>query len=324
MILPLSRDPALSPNKQALSHVEELIACSLQLRVDVFTQRGATIVDCGVKARGGFEAGLLFSKICLGGLADVTLQYQDFGGIVWPTVNVVTDHPVRACMASQFAGWQLKCDSRVYVGSGPACAVVPKGNIFAYLDYQDHADAVILCLESAKLPPDEVIDMVCAECRCAPENLTVLVAPTASATGAVQVAARTLETGLFKLRRLKYDLGKIVSGIGICPISPVAADTSSALGRTNDAISYGGTVICNVHDDDDTLRAVVGRVPTAAMPNDGLAYFELDTSAGDFYKLSPDQFNPAVIWLCNLESGNSFSAGTIRPDVLRRSFGFQA
>lgn len=300
MILPLCQIPELSPNRQAFSLIDEFISRSEQLQVHVTQRGGSTVIDCGVHVEGGMEAGILFSRVCLGGLADVKLAMHDFEGLRWPSVEVSTDHPIRACMASQYAGWLIKCDSKVYMGSGPACSVVHKGSLFKLLGYEDHSDIVILCLESTKLPSDEVIRHIVAECGCQPENLYVLVAPTTSLVGTVQVAARALETGLFKLRRIGYDLGKIISGIGICPVSPVAANTHSGLGRTNDAISYGSTVLYHLRDEDEVLEKVVEHVTSCAAKEYGRAYHEVNNAHDNFFNLSPDQFNPAVVWLCNL------------------------
>ncbi|ATW23584.1 methenyltetrahydromethanopterin cyclohydrolase [Candidatus Formimonas warabiya] len=323
MLLPLSQIPELSPNLQAFSLVHEFMSRCEQLRVKVFEQRGATVIDCGVHVEGGLEAGILFSKICLGGLADVKLNWADINGLRFPAVEVFTDHPIRACMASQYAGWPIKSGNQLFMGSGPACAIVHRGSLFRMLGYEDRSEIAILCLESHKLPTHDVIEHIIEACCCKPKNLYVLVAPTTSLVGTVQVAARALETGLFKLRRIGYDLGKILSGGGVCPVSPVAHNTLSGLGRTNDAISYGSTVLCNLRDEDETLKQVVKQVPSCASAEYGRAYMEISTGHDNFFNLSPDQFNPAVVWLCNLNSGNSFHAGVLRPDVLSRSFGLE-
>ena len=209
------------------------------------------------------------------------------------------------------------------MGSGPACAIVHKGSLFRMLGYEDNSETAIICLEGRTLPSEDVIQHILEECRCEPTNLYILVAPTASLVGSVQVAARALETGLFKLRRLGYDLGKVVSGWGVCPIPPVARDTRSGLGRTNDAIFYGSTVLYNLRDDDETLEHVVKQVPSCSIREYGRPYMEAQATYKNFFNLDPDQFAPAEVWLCNLNSGRSFHAGSLRPDILRRSFGLK-
>lgn len=323
MLLPLSREPELSPNRRALPLVREMIERRLHLRLDVIKTGGATVLDCGARTEGGLETGLMFSKVCLGGLAEAAIRWHDFRGLNLPAIEVTTDHPIRACMASQYAGWPIKCGGRMYMGSGPACSVVHRGSLFRTLGYEDDAETVILCLECPRLPSEEVIELVTASCGCKAENLYILVAPTTSQTGAVQVAARALETALFKLRRLGYDLGRVVSGTAVCPISPVARDTKSGLGRTNDAISYGSTVQLYVRDEDDEVRSIARQVPSSASAEYGVSYVDIEKTHDNFFNLSPDQFNPAVISMNNLSSGNTIVSGEIRPDILRRSFGME-
>ena len=323
MLLPLSQIPELSPNRQAFPLIKELLSRSELLQIKVHEQNGVTVIDCGVHVEGSWEAGILFASVCLGGMAHVKLHWMDFDGLRWPSVEVVTDHPVRACMASQYAGWPIKIGKKLTMGSGPACAIVHKGSLFRMLGYEDHSETAIICLEGRELPSEEVIQHILEECHCDPTNLYILVAPTASLVGSVQVAARALETGLFKLRRLGYDLGKIVSGWGGCPIPPVARDTLSGLGRTNDAIFYGSTVLYNLRDDDETLEHVVKQVPSCSNQEYGRAYMEIQATYKNFFNIDPDQFTPAVAWLCNLNSGRSFHAGSLRPDILRRSFGLE-
>jgi methenyltetrahydromethanopterin cyclohydrolase len=224
-------------------------------------------------------------------------------------------------MASQYAGWTIRCGGRSYIGSGPACAVVCKGSLFRLLGYKDDAERVVLCLESGRLPTEDVVALVTEECACKAADLTILVAPTDSVAGTVQVAARALETALFKLRRVGYELGRVVSGTAVCPVSPVAGSTTDGLGRTNDAISYGATAWLTVRDTDDNLAAVINRVPASAAPGYGLAYSELSQAGDSVFNRGAEGFNPAVIYMTNLGSGNTFTAGELRPDVMRRAFG---
>ena len=77
-----------------------------------------------------------------------------------------------------------------------------------------------------------------------------LAAPATSLAGTIQVVARSVETALHKLHELKFDLKQVVSGFGTAPLPPVATDFLHAIGRTNDAILYGGRVIVWVRADD--------------------------------------------------------------------------
>jgi len=323
MSLPLKTSPELSPNQQALPIVRDLIARREQLQVAVHRVRGATVIDCGIDVPGGWEAGLAFASICLGGLAQVKLQWADFGGLRWPGIEVVTDHPIRACLASQYAGWFIKKDKFSAMGSGPGRALVQTEELFTKLGYRDSSPVAIFCLESRKLPTEAAVDMIVEKCRCEPSDLYILVAPTASAAGSVQIAARAVETGLHKLMELGYDLGTIESGWGICPIPPVAADDLSAIGRTNDAVLYGATVHYNLRDDDEKLSSLVGQIPSMASRDYGDLFGKLFKQYGNFYDIDPLLFSPAEVWLSNIQSGSSFHAGSLRPDLLTSSFGLE-
>src|SRR5215213_6988696 len=86
-----------------------------RLRVALHDVAGARVVDCGVAAAGGLTAGLWLAETCLDGRADLTLVPGEFG----PSVQVWSDDPVRACLGSQYAGWQVAVGKFFAMGSGP-------------------------------------------------------------------------------------------------------------------------------------------------------------------------------------------------------------
>jgi methenyltetrahydromethanopterin cyclohydrolase len=131
-----------------------------------------------------------------------------------------------------------------------------------------------------------------------------------------------LETALHKLHELKFDLGQVVSGYGTAPLPPVAADEMSAIGRTNDAILYGGRAVLWVRGDDEQIAAIGPKVPSSASADHGAPFADVFARAGnDFYKIDPMLFSPAEIVFQNLNTGRMFLFGRMEPDILRRSFG---
>lgn len=320
MAINLEDIPELSPNTQALPYLNQLIEQREKLKVKVHLTGGAIVIDCGIDTAGSYEAGVLFARICLGGLAEVKLSWGDFGGLYYPAVEVTTDHPLRACMASQYAGWVIKKGNYFAMGSGPARARAGSEELFAKLEYKDSAAAAILCLEGRKLPPAEVVAYVAEKCGCRVQDLYLLIAPTASPVGSVQIAARSVETGLHKMLELGYDLGRIQNGLGIAPLPPPAGDDMTALGRTNDAVLYGATVYYNVRDTDDTLLPLIEQVPSCSSRDYGTAFQELYERYGNFYAIDPLLFSPASVWLHNNTTGRTFRKGGPRPDLLRKSF----
>jgi len=137
----------------------------------------------------------------------------------------------------------------------------------------------------------------------------------------LQVVARSAETALHKLHELEFDLARIVSAHGTAPLAPVAADDMAAIGRTNDAVLYGGVVTLEVRGDDASLEAIGPQVPANASSDYGLPFGEIFARYnGDFYKIDPLLFSPAVVQFRNLDTGRSFRYGAVNPTVLQRSF----
>jgi methenyltetrahydromethanopterin cyclohydrolase len=130
-----------------------------------------------------------------------------------------------------------------------------------------------------------------------------------------------VETALHKLHEVDFDVRRVLAGYGSCPLPPVAGDDMAALGRTNDAVLYGGQVHLNVDADDDVLRELVERLPASASKDYGEPFGKIFKAADyDFYAIDPLLFSPAVIRVTNVGSGRSFEAGHVNLEVLERSF----
>jgi len=282
---------------------------------------GARVIDVGVEVEGGLAAGLALSEICMGGLGHVAYTPVQIGERSWPGVVVWTDHPAIACMASQYAGWAISIDKFFAMGSGPlrAHARVER-ELFEKLEYQEEATAGVLVLEGRALPTDAVVSWVAEKARLRPSQLTFVVAPTASLAGGVQISARVLETALHKMETIGFDVRKVVSGIGTAPIPPVAKNDLRAIGRTNDCILYGGQAHFTIRAGDAELAELASKVPASASRDYGTPFYEIfQRYQGDFYKIDPLLFSPAEVWLTSVESGKTFHAGRLNPEVLETS-----
>jgi methenyltetrahydromethanopterin cyclohydrolase len=296
-------------------------AAALRIAVHT-TPNGARLLDCGVAVEGGLQAGLAMARVCLAGQAEVTLAPIPFDGLPCPQIQVSSDHPVLACMASQYAGWQVSVGKFFAMGSGPMRAAYGKEELFETIPGREQVSAAVGVLETHKLPGDDVTAYLAERLNLPPNKLTLLAAPASSQAGNVQVVARSLETALHKLYELKFDLGQIVSGYGAAPLPPVAADFLGAIGRTNDAILYGAQVILWVRADDEQLAEIGPKVPSSASPDHGAPFAEVfERYERDFYRIDPLLFSPARLVFQNLRSGRSHVFGRIEPEILRRSFG---
>ena len=309
-------------NEHAVRVVHELIAHADRLHVAVAApQGGVCVVDCGVDAPGGLDAGRHLAEACLAGLARV--QFTHGNDALWsgPWVSVATDHPLSACMASQYAGWPLSYGDYFAMGSGPMRAARGREPLFERIGFLEQPSRVVGVLESARLPPEEVRRDIARQCQVEPENLTLLVAPTASLAGTVQVVARSVETALHKLLALDFDLARVVAGYGMAPLPPVAADDLTGIGRTNDAVLYGAHVTLWVRGDDGSLQTVGPQVPSAASRDHGRPFAEIfDRYDRDFYRIDPMLFSPAEVDFINMDTGHMFRYGQPQPRVLEESF----
>src|SRR4051812_36117378 len=312
----------LSVNDRAAELADGLAADADALRIAVKTlSGGARVIDCGSAVPGGLEAGRRFAEITMGGLGSVAFTPLVLDGRWFPGLTVVTDHPALACLASQYAGWQIKRDDYFAMASGPGRALIRAEDLYDDLDVDEHASAAVLCLETRDEPPDALAADVAERAGVAPADLTLLFAPTASLAGGVQVAARVVETALHKLHEIDFDVRRVVSAFGTCPLPPVAKSDPEAIGRTNDAVLYAGQVELTVDAPDDELEAIVARVPSSSSDDHGEPFGTvLEKADWDFYKIDPLLFSPAEVRLVSVGSGRSFHAGRVELDVLERSF----
>ncbi|MBX6323668.1 MAG: methenyltetrahydromethanopterin cyclohydrolase [Rhodospirillaceae bacterium] len=310
-------------NRRAAALVQALIEDCAALRVAAETTRhGATILDAGIDCAGGVEAGLRIAEICMAGLGRVTLAA---GGALgrWPwTLNVHTSDPVLACLGSQLAGWQLSGDGYHALGSGPGRALAAKEPLFAELDLNEEADSACLVLEVDRRPPDALIEKVARDCRIDPAKLVLILTPTRSLAGTVQIVARVLEVALHKLHELRFPLAQVVDGMGAAPLPPPAPSFVEAMGRTNDAIIYGGCVQLYVRGSDEAARELAKALPSTGSRDYGRPFAEIFRAyKGDFYAMDRLLFSPALVTVTALDSGRSFTAGRLNPELIDRSFG---
>jgi methenyltetrahydromethanopterin cyclohydrolase len=292
------------------------------LRVSSFRlPSGARVIDAGVDTPGGIEAGIALAEICMGGLGNVSCTPVQIGGQSYAGLTVWTDHPAVACMASQYAGWAISVGKYFAMGSGPlrAHARVER-ELFEKLSYEEQADEGVLVLETRSLPTDEVVASIAEKASLQPLQLTLVVAPTASLAGGVQISARIIETGLHKIETLGFDVRRVIGATGTAPLPPVARNDLRAIGRTNDCILYGGQARYTVQAPDAELEKLAEQVPASASRDYGTPFYEIfQRYGGDFYKIDPLLFSPAEVWLTSTETGRTFHAGRLNPEVLEAS-----
>jgi methenyltetrahydromethanopterin cyclohydrolase len=321
-----------SVNKLTQPLVQQLIDQADKLRVGVQTlDNGSTLIDAGINAIGGLEAGRIIAEICLGGMGTVTISHSTYTNN-WPlSVNVHTGNPVLGCLGSQYAGWSLSHEKYYALGSGPARALAtkvkdgaiePVEELYKELDYRDTADTAVLVIENDALPPLAIVEKVAAACKVSPDKLTIIVTPTSSLAGGVQVVARVLEVAMHKAHALHFPLENIIDGSGSAPICPPHPKFVKAMGRTNDAILFAGQVHLFVKGTDEAAAELAKNLPSSTSKDYGKPFADIFKQYEyDFFKIDAMLFSPASVIVTAVDSGNSFRAGKLDNELLDLSFG---
>ena len=309
-----------SLNRMAVELVDEALDFADELNLAAYElDSGATVVDFGVDADGGIEAGMLLVEIQTAGLATLQTGMGRVDSSPTPYVELTTDHPGIALLGSQKAGWELETEHFSGLGSGPARALVGEEREFQALGYYDEFELTVLCIESATLPDDDVVAEVAERANVNEQAVYLPTAALGSTAGSVTAAARAAELAVFRLFELGYDPEHIKSVAGSAPVAPVSYDETEAMGRTNDALAYGGEVHLTVAEEFDRFD----EVPSSAAAEFERPFAEVFADAEyDFYELDESVFAPAAVTVDVLD-GPTYAFGETREDLLAESFDYQ-
>ncbi len=312
----------MSINKLAYKWVKKLMEDPDYYRVTVEKlPSGATVIDTGLEVHGGYEAGLMATRIAMGGAGTAGISYADYGGLKLPTVIITTDYPAVALFGAQLAGWRIKPEGYTADGSGPAraLAIKPK-DVFKKIDYKDESDVAVLLIEAEELPPDSAAYYIAERCSVEPERVYMVMTTTTSLAGMVQISGRIVETGLFRLDQLGLDPKKVLYGAGFAPVMPVHSDGGVAMGRAEDALTYGGVTNFIVDESEDVLEEIAEKSPSSNCKDYGKTSYEIYKEVNfDFTQIDPALFAPAAITLTCSKTGATFTCGEVNNEIIKRS-----
>ena len=279
------------------------------------------IVDAGINSHGSIEAGIRIAEICLGGLGQVNVIPSFEIKSSFTNISVHASNPILACLGSQYAGWSLSHKDFFSLGSGPARSLAQKEEIFSKLKYTDESSATSIILEVDKIPPDEIIEKVSVDCNVSAKEITFILTPTTSICGTIQIVSRVLEVAIHKIHELNYPLEKVLYGIASAPLPPIAGDFISGMGRTNDAIIYGGRVSLCIDDNDEEIKKLATNLPSFNSKDYGKPFKQIFLDyEKDFYKIDGSLFSPATVLLNSKKSGKSYISGEVSLDLVEQSF----
>ncbi len=304
--------------EQIIPNAEEM-NCAVHL-----LENGATVVDMGLNVPGSYSAGKLFVEATIGGIGVVQFGEFRLGSICLPSIDVYIDRPQESTLSSQFSGWKMNrkdpgtgVDS---IGSGPARAIA-RNDIFSQSwGYQDIHHEAVFAAQTTIMPDESLAEEVARECKIEPRNVYILVSRTGSLTGSIQVCSRTVEASQWRICRKGFDISKIISGMGTCPIAPPIYDEVRAMDRVNTALLYGVTVRYVVDCDDHEIEEVLEELPFSASRRYGEDFIDIfEEGKRDFYIVDKDIHTVARYEFTNVRSGRSFSAGELREDKLLKT-----
>ncbi len=331
----------MSLNSGALSKIAMAQGSEFQrMKVREYTVAGAKIYDFSLANRQGW---LFLATMPMAGLATITTSMSSLLGDATQMLNVSTDQPVRACMLSQIAAYQLMLDSYFAYVSGPGRTCMVKDEYRAALAYTEDAatlDKVVFVIEGLLLGADgspviteAAIQKLATRAGTTPDKLVLLGGPTACTASLYQVQARVIETCMKKMFDLKdpgFDINWIVRARGSVPICPQATSDDDGMALANEAIMYGGTVELFFHGTDQNplneakILEVASQIPSSTAANlygkplaDILAAAK--TGGGFDLSLIKGVFAPACV-IVHINGGPGQKFGEVDPDQLKRAF----
>ena len=309
-------------NSSAIAMLEDKLANANNNGMAVQRIGGASVVQFSSTIESPLEAGVLLAKVCMGGRGEISVVKPEASQILRPHLTVSTTSPLIDCIGCQYAGWPLSVGDYSAMSSGPIRLLRGSETVLEKYGLLQSDQRALIVIESDRLPTEQAIRHIAHFADVEVENLFVCIAKTSSLPGIMQVVARSVETAMHKLHEIGFDLSKVRSGNGIAPLPPATGSDLTAMGWTNDAILYGANVELTVDAMDSEVAAIIDQVPSNSCDQFGKSFLEIFNAADrKFYEIDPLLFAPAQITMVNQSTGNSFSAGQVRTDILKTSFG---
>ena len=176
-------------------------------------------------------------------------------------------------------------------------------------------------MEVEDFPPDVIIQKILKDCNLTKGRLTIFLTPTKSLSGTTQVVSRVLEVALHKAHTLGFDLGNVVEGVATAPLPNPGRDFISAMGRTNDAILYGGSVHLWVSGHEADAKKLAEDLPSCNSKQFGKSFAEIFKEINyDFYKIDPALFAPSEIWISSINTGETWHEGKLNFEILKKNW----
>ena len=310
----------ISLAKEAKPYLDELVKNAEKYNVLIKEVNEATIIDCGIETTGSLAAGMLFTKISMSGLAEVNLEFLNFNKLPLLAMRVETSHPVLTVLGSQAASWNISKDGFFGMVCGPGRALAQKpSKSFKLLEYEDNAEHAILCIESDKYPTEKVIDYIAEKCGVKKSNITILMIKTSCLVEYMQMAARTVELGIFRLvEQLEYPKERILHAIGTGIIAPLSDEDEISNDRVNNGLIYGTKLYLIIRSEkEDDIDSIINQLPSKASKNFGKKFIEVFNEADqDFSKFDLSLLAPTEVIINDTRTGKLYHEGQLNIEMI--------
>ena len=314
-----------SVNEAAAGIVEtEVIPFAGRLNIIVSTlKNGATVLDMGINAKGGFRAGKYFAEIGMGGLGRLRYMMMRAGEYLIPALQCVTEAPAVCEMASYVARTKVPWHGEIQVVSGPVRAILGSDDFARAVGYRDPSPRKAVCgVQCERLPDEELAEGIGRVCGISPEKLYIMAARTGCMTGAVQVSARNVEQSLPTVYDRGFSMDQVLEGSAVAPLISVCDDEDTAYGRVNDCLIYGQETNLTVRCEDGDIESMLDDIPFSKNTDIyGTPFEPLFARCGRSWANVPRDWDaPCRINFCNAKTGHVFTTGIIHEGVLVQGF----
>ena len=315
-----------SVNEQAAEILEkEVIPNQERLHIDVFRlKNGATVLDMGIRAKGGFRAGRYFVEAGMGGLGRLRYQMLPVGDLQMPGLTVTADAPVIAEMSSYVAATKVQWKGKTQVISGPVRAIRRTDGFAASVPYEDlHPKRAVAGVQTESMPDEELAERIAETCGIDPDRLYIIAARTGCIVGAVQVCARNIEQTLPSLNDQGFRMKWIKEGMAATPIEGIVDDEETAYGRVNDCLIYGQETVLSVEvPSDEKITEILQRLTFDKNTGIfGTPFGTLFASCDRNWANVPREWDaPCKVIFFSKKSGKCYVTGSINSEVLTKDF----
>ncbi|MCK4477068.1 hypothetical protein KAU88_00865 [Candidatus Bathyarchaeota archaeon] len=339
----LKRWKRISINRCSLEIVKEMIREHDKLNVDVEElKNGTTVIDCGVNASGGYKAGELATKIAFGGVGEARSTAVTYDDITLPVLVQYTDLP--AFIAVSMYVWvgvihaphvNTK-DFKAWI-SGPAKALAQEpAKVFEKWSYKDpHPEVGVLLVQTRSrtegLPDEKFAKIIADKCKIDPKDLYLVLIPSDSVAGSVQVSSRGLEDMFWRLTEFyKIPYSRVEHAMATTPVSPVSPKVfKEPCCWADDMIRYGGTVHFWVRSEEgENLQSMAEHMVIENYPASyGKSFYQLAVVEKkyidptlDLHKLAQKGlgFIVAEAALSDTRTGRMYRAGKVHIDFIKK------